>query len=63
MKELEGKAAVVTGGAWGIGKAICLAFASEGAHVVVCDVDAEASRETVSEIKNRGFSAFPVKMD
>ncbi|MBE0478668.1 SDR family oxidoreductase [Candidatus Aerophobetes bacterium] len=63
MKELEAKVAVVTGGARGIGKAICLTFAGEGADVLVCDIDYEAATKTASEIKDKGFSALPVKLD
>ena len=63
MRELEGRIAVVTGGARGIGKAICQTLAGEGARVAVCDVDYEASRQTVEEMKDQGLSAFAVKLD
>ena len=36
---LQNKVAIVTGGGRGIGEAICMAFANEGAHIVVTDVD------------------------
>ena len=41
---MEGKIALVTGGAGGIGSAICRLFAAEGAKVVVADVDCGAGR-------------------
>ncbi len=47
---LEGKIAVVTGGAQGLGAAICLRLASEGAHVVVADLNQEGAEHTASEI-------------
>jgi NAD(P)-dependent dehydrogenase (short-subunit alcohol dehydrogenase family) len=41
VRRLEGRTVVVTGGASGLGRAMCLAFAAEGAHVVVGDVRRE----------------------
>ncbi|MFC1650765.1 3-oxoacyl-[acyl-carrier-protein] reductase [Candidatus Latescibacterota bacterium] len=48
MKRLEGKVALVTGGAQGIGKIICERFASQGADIAVCDMNKELS-DTVAE--------------
>ncbi len=64
-KELARKVALVTGAASGIGRAIALRLASEGAHVVVTDVDAEGAKE-VSEAINaaNGLNrSVPVVMD
>lgn len=58
MKLLKGKVAVVTGGATGIGAAICQVFAREGAQVVVADIDLERAEATAASI-----SAFSVKVD
>lgn len=49
--ELAGKVAVVTGGASGIGRALCRRFAFEGATVVVADVDAPGAASVAQEIK------------
>ncbi len=48
--KLEGRIAVVTGGGSGIGRAIALLFAEEGAHVVVNDVTLERAQKTVDEM-------------
>ena len=45
--EIEGKAAVVSGGASGIGRAAVLALAERGAKVVVADLDEDGGRRTV----------------
>jgi NAD(P)-dependent dehydrogenase (short-subunit alcohol dehydrogenase family) len=50
MNRLEGKRAVVTGAGAGIGRAIALRLASEGARVALADVDEEAARKVASEI-------------
>jgi len=48
---LEAKVAVVTGGACGIGRAVCEGFAGVGAYVVVVDINEESAREVVTELK------------
>jgi 2-hydroxycyclohexanecarboxyl-CoA dehydrogenase len=55
---LEGKVAVVTGGASGIGRAISLQLARDGAAVSVWDLDAAGSDETVAMIKDSGGRAI-----
>jgi NAD(P)-dependent dehydrogenase (short-subunit alcohol dehydrogenase family) len=60
---LEGKVALVTGGSSGIGRASALAFAREGAKVIVADVDAEGGEETVRTIKENGGEAIFIKVD
>ena len=57
-KMLEGKTAIVTGGARGIGRAISVKLASEGANVVICDIAInEAAEETVKLIEEQGVKA------
>lgn len=48
--ELKDKVAVVTGGATGIGRALCRRFASEGARVIVADIDAAGAAEVAGSI-------------
>ncbi len=50
--KLENRVALVTGGGSGIGRAICLLFAEEGARVVVNDIDLGAAEKTVKELKD-----------
>src|SRR5262249_16546925 len=47
---LAGRVAVVTGGASGLGAAICRALAADGAHVVVIDLDGDAARGGAREV-------------
>ena len=63
-KKLEGKTAVVTGGSRGVGRGIALAFAAQGANVVVNYASNDkAAMETVAEIKKRGAKGLAVKAD
>ncbi|MDR3185951.1 MAG: 3-oxoacyl-[acyl-carrier-protein] reductase [Christensenellaceae bacterium] len=50
---LQGKVAVITGSAGGIGKSIAETFASEGANIVISDINAEAALKTAEEIKTK----------
>ena len=54
MRRLEGKRAIVTGAGAGIGRAIALRFAGEGARVVISDVDEESAQKVAAELK--GYS-------
>jgi NAD(P)-dependent dehydrogenase (short-subunit alcohol dehydrogenase family) len=62
-KLFEGKVALVTGGASGIGRATALAFAREGAKVVVADMNAEGGEETVRLVQESGGEALCVRCD
>jgi len=63
MKGLKEKIVIVTGGSQGIGRAAALAFALEGAKVVVADVLVEGGEETVKMISDAGGEATFVKTD
>lgn len=61
---LAGRVAIVTGGKWGIGKAIALAFAEAGADVVVCGRRVEGELEAVAgEIQKLGRRSLAVRTD
>jgi 3-oxoacyl-[acyl-carrier protein] reductase len=61
--ELQGQAALVTGAARGIGKAIALRFAQEGADIAILDLDGEAAAATAKEIEALGRRTFVVTVD
>lgn len=63
MKKLEDKIAIITGGAAGIGKAGAILFASEGAKIIIWDLNEEAATATVEEIKNAGGEAEFMKVN
>jgi meso-butanediol dehydrogenase/(S,S)-butanediol dehydrogenase/diacetyl reductase len=60
---LAGRTIVVTGGGSGIGAGISRGFASEGANVVIADLDLDAGRAVASEIEASGGSAFATRVD
>ena len=60
---LEGKVAVVTGGAGGIGRAMCERFASEGATVTVVDLDEEAGGEVAAVVDGQFVRADVTSSD
>ncbi|MBO0344158.1 L-iditol 2-dehydrogenase [Roseibium sp. CAU 1637] len=57
---LQGKSALITGSARGIGKAFALAYAREGATVAIADINLDAAKTTAEEI---GPNAYAVKLD
>ncbi len=63
MMRLVGKHAVVTGAARGIGRALALAVAAEGARVTCMDIDGEGVAETADLIRAQGMQALGVACD
>ena len=61
--QLSGKTALVTGGAHGLGEAICRLFAARGATVAVADLDLEGSRVLAEELTQTGAQALAVALD
>jgi 2-hydroxycyclohexanecarboxyl-CoA dehydrogenase len=63
MRGLQGKAAIVTGGASGIGRAICLRLGQEGCQVGIFDKNASGAQETAGAIAAAGGKAFAHGVD
>lgn len=64
LVSLAGRSAVVTGGAWGLGKAIAARLAEAGAAVLVADIDEEAASATAQELARRhGVMVIAARMD
>ncbi len=60
---LQGKKALITGAAQGIGKSIALAMAKEGADIGIADVNLESAEKTAQEIMTSGVKSIAVKLD
>ncbi|HXL74640.1 MAG TPA: SDR family NAD(P)-dependent oxidoreductase [Burkholderiales bacterium] len=63
MKMLEGRVAAVTGAASGLGRAMALAFAGEGMHAALADVDEPGLKDTLNEVQKHGVRAFAMRVD
>ena len=63
MARLEGRVALITGGANGIGKTTATRIAAEGSSVVIADVQDEAGAAVIAEIKGSGGAAAFVHLD
>ncbi|HZS94224.1 MAG TPA: SDR family oxidoreductase [Chloroflexota bacterium] len=63
MRDMEGKVALVTGAASGIGRATVAAFAERGARIVAADIDVAGGEETIRAVKLAGGEASFVRTD
>ncbi|MGE0385091.1 MAG: SDR family NAD(P)-dependent oxidoreductase [Gammaproteobacteria bacterium] len=63
MREFRNRIGLVTGGASGIGRACALAFAREGMHVAVADLNEARARETATQVEALGVRALAIACD
>lgn len=63
QNRFENKTAIVTGGAGGIGAAICERLATEGARVIVCDLDIASANKLVIQLNEKGLKAEASQTD
>ncbi|MQB07326.1 SDR family NAD(P)-dependent oxidoreductase [Agrobacterium tumefaciens] len=63
LLSLQGKKALITGGASGMGRASSLLFSAHGAHVVIVDRNGEAAQDTAEDIRRAGGTAEAYKVD
>lgn len=60
---LDGRVAIVTGGAGGIGSQVCRVLASGGARIVVADLDIDRAQDVRRELENLGHEAIAIEVD
>ena len=60
---LSGKVALITGAGSGIGKAVSIRLATEGAYIVAADINEKAAGAVAGEVEALGVSALPIKVD
>ncbi len=60
---LEGKNALITGAAQGIGKSIAIGMAKEGANIAIADVNIESAKNTSQEVRSIGVKSIAIKLD
>lgn len=60
---LDNKIAIITGAGSGLGRAMALRFSSEGARVVIADINADGARETVAQIAAAGGESLAIEAD
>ena len=63
MERLTDQLAIVTGAGRGVGEGIARVLASEGARVVICDVDADLAEATASSLREEGLDALAIPAD
>ena len=63
MARLAGKSAVITGAARGIGKAIALRYAAEGADLALCDLNLESLEAVAAEAESLGAATYIQRVD
>ncbi len=63
MQRFDNAVAIVTGGAMGLGEALCEELGRRGATVVVADIDGDAARQVAGRLEQRGAPAVAVRVD
>lgn len=61
--DLEGRVSIVTGGAQGIGKAICESLAALGGAVIISDMNLDGAKATAAELTGKGYRAMALQVD